>query len=229
MGSDLTVFLEFYGLPGSGKSEVSHLVAEYLRQMGKTVSEPSYEADHVFEKGKRKLWKLCGLFRLIVFHPLLYWNLVRQIAEAGCKGRDFSQLAVNIGYKLWAYEHPRTEYVLFDEGLIQSAVSMTVYGERDMRKMRVLIEPINNKRVTMFFICAEPQTVLQRLRGRDKHDSRVEKLESDSSRLELLNRFQKQCEIIDYESMFKINTEDYSAEDAARKVIKELTEAECQL
>ena len=62
-----TEFIEFYGLPGSGKSTLSHIVAERLRSEGYAVEEPSYDIDHQHPLPKRvKKFAIGGFW--FVFH-----------------------------------------------------------------------------------------------------------------------------------------------------------------
>src|SRR5207247_8632189 len=60
------VYVEFVGLPGAGKSVASRRVADSLRHMGLTVTEPTYHMDHVLRPAVRRVLKawyaLRGLF-----------------------------------------------------------------------------------------------------------------------------------------------------------------------
>ena len=60
------VILEFFGMPGSGKSTVSHLLAERLRGNGYTVIEPSWLIDNKKSKVKR----LCKKMLLAIIYEL---------------------------------------------------------------------------------------------------------------------------------------------------------------
>lgn len=52
------MLIEFFGLPGSGKTTLSHDVANLLRARGITVSEDTYNLDHRFRRPGRLLVKL---------------------------------------------------------------------------------------------------------------------------------------------------------------------------
>lgn len=230
MGSDLTVFLEFCGLPGSGKSTVSHLVAEQLRSMGKKVSEPSYEADHLFSKRKRNLWKLSKLFGFMLRCPTRFCRLTGQFWGNGCFGREYLSQAVNITYKMWTYAHPRAEYVVFDEGLIQSAASLGAAIDMGEGICRELYNVMEGKRVAVFYICADPATVLHRLAAREEHDSHIEKLDTDRQRLEYMNRYLEQCQkAMARGSAFEIDVVGHSVEESVQKAMRVLMRPEYQL
>ena len=49
--------IEFLGLPGSGKSMMSHAAAGTLRRFGLTVAEPTWMADHTLTPARRYLHK----------------------------------------------------------------------------------------------------------------------------------------------------------------------------
>ncbi|HKT60116.1 MAG TPA: hypothetical protein VJQ46_08700 [Gemmatimonadales bacterium] len=49
--------LEFLGLPASGKSALSHALAEVLRRHGLGVAEPTYTTDHLMSPARRRWYK----------------------------------------------------------------------------------------------------------------------------------------------------------------------------
>src|SRR5438034_6556976 len=53
-----TLFRSFIGLPGVGKSTLSHRVAEMLQQRGWRVEQPTYSVDHEMHTWERLLLKL---------------------------------------------------------------------------------------------------------------------------------------------------------------------------
>src|SRR3954447_1617900 len=61
--------LEFLGLPASGKSTLSHMVAGVLRRHGVRVSEPTYITDHVMSDRTRYLHKLRRVAVELVHRP----------------------------------------------------------------------------------------------------------------------------------------------------------------
>ena len=75
--------VEFVGLPGCGKSIVSHAVAENLRGSQPGISERSFEIAHRSGALRRRLTKLGFACRSIVQHPRSALALVREIARTG--------------------------------------------------------------------------------------------------------------------------------------------------
>lgn len=193
---DSTVFLEFYGLPGSGKSTISHIVAEELRKMGKNVEEPTYDIDHKYSGNIRKVIKLLKLVRSALLNPKEYKALCVLIKANGYTGIEVLSQAANIVPKLWEYDHTRSDYEIFDEGLTQSAISL-VNNERNSSENEVSLYSLCKKRVVRkFYIKVSPETALLRMAGRDMHDSRIEKMTDDIKRNNALQGIEIQCESI---------------------------------
>lgn len=77
------LIVEFVGLPGSGKSTVSHAVAEILRGCGQPISERSFEIAHGLSASPRRLTKLRLAWRTVRRHPWWALSLATQIARTG--------------------------------------------------------------------------------------------------------------------------------------------------
>ena len=192
----MTVFLEFYGLPGCGKSTISHLVAEELRKQGKIVNEPTYDLDHKYSAGKRKTIKLLKLIQYAITHPRSYSRLRQLIKANEYSGSELVSQAANIAPKLWTYENAESDYVIFDEGLTQSAISLCQGKQNSVENETELYGLCKNRSVYKFYIRINAETALMRMAGRDKHDSRIEKIADVASRREAIRAFEKQCDRI---------------------------------
>jgi hypothetical protein len=73
------IVVEFIGLPGSGKSVVSHAVVEDLRRMGIAVDEPAYVLAHRWRISRRVLTKLYYVGRFMARQPRLACGIVRSL------------------------------------------------------------------------------------------------------------------------------------------------------
>ena len=200
MESDLTgaVFLEFYGLPGSGKSTVSHLVAEKLRSEGKTVLEPTYNVDHKYLGIIRKVIKLLNMVRYSLVHPKKYKDIVRLVKSNGYGGtRSVLFQVANVTLKLWVYDRGVAEYVIFDEGLTQSAIALAQKGKlSSIENEKQLYSLCKKRSVEKIYIVVADRESINRLSERDNHDSRIEKIQSIGEREKALRFFKEQCELI---------------------------------
>jgi thymidylate kinase len=196
MGSDLnnnTVFLEFYGLPGSGKSTISHLVAEELRKQGKKVIEPTYDTDHRYSSSVRKGIKLLKLIRYEMINPRKSKMLCGLIKANGYFGSSVFSQAANIVPKLWEYDHARADYAIFDEGLTQSAISLVINEGSSSENERVLYNLCKKRLVRKFYIRVSQEKALSRMAGREEHDSRIERIRDEAERKQAIKAFEMQC------------------------------------
>ena len=196
METDLTVFLEFYGLPGCGKSTISHIVADELRKYGKNVDEPTFDTDHKYCESIRKVIKLAKLVRYAFVHPQKYIVLKKLIQDNGHRGIDVLSQTSNIAHKLWVYEHGKADYVIFDEGLTQSAISMVKDGRNCSGNEQTLYDFCKGCLIKKFYIKVTVETALERILNRDKHYSRIEKILDETGRKNAMKAFEKQCEVI---------------------------------
>jgi ABC-type dipeptide/oligopeptide/nickel transport system ATPase component len=73
------MLIEFLGLPGCGKSTLSHSVAEQLRREGRAVNEATYILNHRRHKLERLLRKLGHLTDYAAHHPRVAWSDIRAI------------------------------------------------------------------------------------------------------------------------------------------------------
>ena len=193
---DNTLFLEFYGLPGCGKSTISHLLAEELRRQGKIVMEPTYVIDHRYSPILRKGIKLLKLFRYVLFNSRKYKTLSNLIRVNGFSGTEALSQVVNIALKLWGYDHAKADYVIFDEGLTQSAISLAKNESSCLETERKLYELCKQRTVRKLFIKVSPEIALSRLVGRDRHDSRIEKISDKVEKVKAMKNLEKQCNTI---------------------------------
>ena len=193
----MTVFIEFYGLPGCGKSTVSHMIAKKLRLRGETVIEPTYDLDHKYSRGIRKTIKFVKLVRFVVFNPGRYKRLTRLIKANGYRGLEIVSQAANIAPKLLTYEKATAHYVIFDEGLTQSAISLCQGEKNTVQNEAVLRSLCKQRTVQKFYIKVDVETALERMSKRDRHESRIEKTKNAGEQREALRTFEKQCEEID--------------------------------
>lgn len=185
-----SLFVEFYGLPGSGKSTLSHLVAERLRREGHVVDEPSYETDHQHPLPKRVKKMAVGGYWL-VFHHEQFSHIKNIVRQNGYTGMEAFKQIVNVIQKMRIYNSPKAfEIVIIDQGLIQASISLSMYGavkakENYERLLRLMPNATNALRV---YIDVDNETAIDRMRKRKTNDSRVEKLKDHNLEIKMLLR-----------------------------------------
>lgn len=189
----MPVFFEFYGLPGCGKSTVSHAVARLLREDGYTVEEPSFKIDHqnIIIKKTKKLtiafWGYC-------FHHKTYQKIIDLVRRNGYSGKELFTQTVNVFQKIKTYnEISSTRIFIWDQGIIQAAISLSIKGRISAcDNYSVLLSFIKQKtRIISVFIPATIQVALERMGRRKTNYSRVEKVNDIKQKVKMLEKFQE--------------------------------------
>lgn len=187
-----TICLDFYGLPGCGKSTISHLLANELRKDFK-VAEPSYEMDHGHSVTGRLIRKSFETFRLLINKPRSFFSLVRLLKDCGFifHRKDFYIHLLNISYKINSLNNPSAHFVIFDQGLWQSAVSLYYMKERKedvVEAYKKLLSIVTHSvRYSNMYIQVDINTAIERMDTRKAANSRVQLLDECSRLNELSN------------------------------------------
>jgi hypothetical protein len=119
--------IEFIGLPGVGKSTLSHRVADILQQRGWRVEQPTYSVDHEMRVWQRLLLKLRLVTAEAVFHPAGAVRSLRAIlATRQASAGDVIRLTVNWLFmsSLLRETERRAGVHIFDEGQVNALWSI---------------------------------------------------------------------------------------------------------
>lgn len=193
--------LDFFGLPGCGKSTVSHLLAEKLREKGYGVFEPSYDLDHHLSCNKRKLVKLGQYIMYSLIHPVKSCKVSKLVknSEYEKKSQILSQ-RINITTKFFALKRTGMDYIIFDEGFGQAAISLSfnngICGDVVPNYERIIEMCDNSFDLKPLYLKAEIETALKNMKKRGGHDSRVDAETDDTKRYEMMCDFYKLCECL---------------------------------
>lgn len=193
------IVLEFYGLPGCGKSTISHKLADDLRSKGLSVWEPSYEIDRKSGKTMRKVVKFAKLANFAICNYRAYKG-VRELVEAnGYQGMSALHQLANIAHKIDSYKlADRYDVTIWDEGLVQASISLAVNGCRNASENEnSLMTYTGDIKYVKVYAKVDKDTALQRMKGRETNDSRVEKMASLEVQMRFLSVFEGACESID--------------------------------
>ena len=198
----ILIFFEFYGLPGSGKSTLSHIVADWLRSEEYSVEEPSYDIDHQHPllKRTRKL-ATCGYW--FVFHNDQYRRTREIVKHNGYHGiTAFKQMA-NVIQKMRIYNNRTSAEIIFlDQGLIQACVSLSMNGilsAKDNYELLLCLMP-NAAKAIRIYIEVDDKVAIDRMNKRVTNDSRVEKLKDHVAKVEMLRQTHK--EIVSFREQY---------------------------
>jgi len=171
------LLVEFLGLPGAGKSELSRLVAGRLRRLALPVHEPSYGLAHDIGATARIARKSARVARELALHPRSAARAASVLARSGqpslvCCGEIlFNWLLVS---SLARRARRRRGLHLIDEGLAQGAWSIALEGR--LEPALELLGDLPPELVPDLLVVVQASTtaVTGRLRSRPQHDSRLD-------------------------------------------------------
>lgn len=192
--------IDFYGVPGCGKSTISHLMANLLRKQGLIAYEPSYELDHdthIYIRKVKKIvigiqWSLLNIMKMIRIYKLVNNHrlpLVELINEI-----------VNIAVKAYFVDKYKgcggKYYLIFDEGLTQAVISMRNSDSATVRNELMNLESIiyGEEYAYRVYLKADIETAIKRLEERGGDNSKVEREQSVDGRRNMLHYYIDNCE-----------------------------------
>lgn len=203
------IHLEFIGLPGCGKSTISHRLSVDLRKVGYKVAEPSFDMDHQSFAFIRKLSKLFfGAYYYCKEHQQ-YKLIAKLVKSNGYEGSVALLQIVNIAQKIVMYNHHNVEdYVVWDQGIPQAAISLSTNGLRNASENESDIYALLpfKPNVLKVYVYCDSEKALKRMSGRKTNDSRVEKLASVDSKLAALSKIESDCKVLFDESGILLNS-----------------------
>lgn len=175
---DGTATVEFFGVPGAGKSTIARRLAERLAATGRPVAEPTYELAHEVSSPRRYLAKSGYAADGTVRRPRRALEAARAIAETGQPSpRALVKTTFNWLYVTGVLES-RTpgELQVLDQGLVQAAWSVGLGAERDRTAplCELAVDALSRGGTALVVIVdVAPETVRDRLSSRADGDTRV--------------------------------------------------------
>lgn len=198
MADHLIPYVEFLGLPGSGKSYYSHKVAEMLRAEGYKIAEPSWELDHTNGRYIRVFKKMMMAWAFTLRHRREAKRIKGIIDNCGLSNTEVGRFKRNILYKAYLLSKSNESVIFFDEGLAQMAVSLSV--DTDKKANQLYDEMISvlsfEQNCLLIRIDCSIETALLNMDTRTTHDSYVEQLTGLDAKKDYLNRYKSQCDSI---------------------------------
>lgn len=193
-----SVHFEFYGLPGCGKSTLSHIIAEEFRKNGFDVAEPTYDSAHNTNRFLRAFSKL--LVSIIFFARFTsHFYILKKIVRDN-QYNDFFSLfyqMINIIPKIFIYNDKRIRLYIWDEGLVQSSISLALINDCNAQdNFRQLLDLTKKPKVIKVYLITDIDTAIYRMNKRTSNLSRVEKEDDPVRKRVLLTRFEECCQKI---------------------------------
>ena len=166
--------IEFFGLPGSGKSTISHELSICLREKGYKVEEPSYIIDNRSNKIVRYSKKIFYAVKLLIINHKQYFLLKKLLKKNGYVGLNNTKQLFNIAYKKYMYLHPKKHRIyVWDQGILQSSISLSTYSNVNViDNCNSLTHDCNMESI---YITTSKEEIYRRLESREKHGSSLEK------------------------------------------------------
>lgn len=170
--------VDFGGLPGAGKSTLSHAVANALRASGEIVTEPTRD---ITCGPSRRLRKVSFAARTLLRHPRASMGALGQIVVSRQRTlRDFWLGAFNFLYICGVLAKATSEpgIHLLDQGYFNalSTISFSASASTPLTPLaRLGFRCCDHDRLDLVLVIeARPETVLARLRARPGTASRLE-------------------------------------------------------
>lgn len=204
MESDLIhkrLHLEFYGLPGCGKTTVSELVAQWLEADGYEVLRASAKIVTDVNPVIRKVIKLKKSLFYYILNPKIFKKVKELVVQNGYIGmKEQSKQLVNVAQKLWYYNQRSAKAIyIWDEGLTQAAISLSIKGKVSGRENELELKKLvkTDFQQAHIYLKESMDTALERMEARKTNNSRVEKELTLQGKYDLLKMFQEECDGID--------------------------------
>lgn len=193
-----SIHIEFYGLPGCGKTTVSHRLAVDLTKVGYPVIEPNYDVVNKHSSLMRKLLKFTNTYRQKLFNRPVYESIESLVAKNGYSGNEAFKQIVNVVQKIKWYNKAKECIVVWDQGIKQAAVSLSANSSVNSKDNEVSIKEMLNLSpiVIPVYLKCSISTSENRMAQRVAHRSRVEKIDSIIQRQAVLNKFYDDCEAL---------------------------------
>ena len=176
-----SVVVEFVGLPGSGKSTLSHALAEQLRRSGESVSEVTYEITHRESALRRRWIKLGFLLRTLLAEPHRSLDVLREIrGSRQANLRDTWSTTSNLLYLcgLMGELARRPGIHVLDQGVVNAlwSVRFSARSDRPLRRLgEIASDWFPRKTRVVVLLEVRPALAADRLLGRARTQSRLER------------------------------------------------------
>lgn len=194
------MIVEFMGLPGAGKSSLGRALEQELARRGlhclsvversrttvggKLLSKLAHVCVQTSPQYRREKKKLLRLAKDALDRPPRY-------NKDGVRLSDYLEQAAFLRVLYARLEKSRTLY-LFDEGIAQQFVTMTVNYELDENTLRSLLQALGELPNIVYITC-ERETAKAAIRKRDRHTCYIDELRGEE--LDgFLTAYQRACE-----------------------------------
>jgi thymidylate kinase len=178
------MLIEFFGLPGSGKTTLSHIVASILEDKGICASEYTYDIDRSYQKSARLFKKLLNSTIYFCGHP--YQGTAALTSIAATKQATTSDLCKSL--LNWMYisslssgKHDNGQLTILDQGIAQALWSIGL-AARHEAWLDLLMDQLHWEELKpdlIVHVRADHRTIVTRLATRQVRTSRLDHIRQD--------------------------------------------------
>lgn len=211
--------IEFYGMPGCGKSTLSHQLSDALRLAGYNVKEPSYEIDHNYTKICRQMKKAWIIMLWIIKHPYGFFEIFKLLKKYLKQG-IIDELPNVLTKAYYIEKYSDFDFVVFDEGIRQAVVSFQspIYSNPNEVIKRLEEKIYTSNKCIDVYVRNSINTVLQWMETRDSNDSRVEKEKNIAKKKSMLKAVEDRCNLISNKDTIIVKLKPYSIEQIVQYI-----------
>jgi len=188
--------LDFFGLPGSGKTTIAHMIARKLNEDGYKIQESTYFINNEYSLGKRILVKTLYTFNFTIKHFSFMCELFFMLEKGAFKSwKEAVKQWVNICFVLTVLNKKNNnQYIIADQGIVQAAISLGIHSEKAsvVDIYRKLCEK-TVKPIKFVYVEVDNETSLKRLNSRENLPINYENTDYAQIQLQIVT---KKCEEI---------------------------------
>jgi thymidylate kinase len=178
--------VEFFGVPGAGKSTVAHRLAKRLREGGYAVAEPTYTLVHDATSARRYFSKTGYATYSAVSAPRRTFSTGRLIAGTNQPSYPvLAKMVLNWWFLSGVLNGRSSDSVqLLDQGLCQAVWSVALGADTDLVTplCDTAIESLSRlDEVLLVVVDISPETASERLDARSNDDTRITTTENGYS------------------------------------------------
>lgn len=190
------IIIDFFGMPGSGKTTIAHMLAGRLEEIGCEIEEPIYLVNNEYSSSRRSLTKIWATLCFTTGHFSYLYRLFSLLGRGAFQNlRKAAKQWVNVCFVLASFNAGRPiDFLIADQGIIQAAISLTFHCEKaDIQKIINKLNEQVKTTIIYVYVAADIDEVLKRLQNRTNGGSRLDQEKSIIARKDQLRSVESRC------------------------------------